>query len=401
MSRLLARLEEERVLVSDGGTGALLTAAVPRLRCPEEANLRAPEAVIAVHQGFIRAGARLIETNTFGANRRKLSAQFLDDRLEEILERGVKLAREAREVAGVPALVGGSIGPLGDLEGSTGAEDAYAVFHEQATLLEGRGVDLFLVETFYDLDELETAIRAVQDVSALPIVAQLTFDEDAQTLAGVSARDALERLRSLEVAAAGANCGLGPQAALAALSEISEQANGFPLTAQPNVGLPARSGGRIVYPNATPDYFAEFAAQARSLGARLIGGCCGTTPTQIEAIASALAEERVPSAPFVVGERELRIPVAAADAQETHLARKLRAGEWVVAVQLDPPHSADSTGMLEIARALGTSGHVDVVDVNDNATARAGMSALMVSAAIERVVGVETVPHLTTRDLTV
>ena len=137
--------------------------------------------------GFIRAGAELIETNTFGANRRKLSAQFLDDQLEQIVERGVKLAREAREVSGAPVLIGGSIGPLGDLEHTTGAEDAFAVFHEQARLLEGRGVDLFLVETFYDLDELETAIKAVQDVSSLPIVAQLTFDEDAQTLAGVHA----------------------------------------------------------------------------------------------------------------------------------------------------------------------------------------------------------------------
>ena len=171
MSRLLARLEEERVLVSDGGTGALLTAAVPRLRCPEEANVRAPEAVIAVHQGFIRAGARLIETNTFGANRRKLSAQFLDDRLEEIVERGVKLAREAREVAGAPVLVGGAIGPLGDLEGTSSAENAYEVFLEQARLLEGRGVDLYLVETFFDLEELETAIAAVKEVSTLPIVA--------------------------------------------------------------------------------------------------------------------------------------------------------------------------------------------------------------------------------------
>ena len=212
MSRFQERLAGDRILVGDGGTGALLSAAVPRLRCPEEANLKAPEAVISVHAGFIRAGAGLIEANTFGANRRKLSAQFLDDRLEEIVERGVKLAREAREITGEPVFVGGSIGPLGDLEGSTGAEDAYEVFHEQAELLAGRGVDLFLVEPFYDLEELDTAIRAVQDVSSLPIVAQLTFDEDAQTLAGVSAHDALERLRSLGVAAAGANCGLGTQA---------------------------------------------------------------------------------------------------------------------------------------------------------------------------------------------
>ena len=336
MSRLDDRLAGDRILVGDGGTGALLSAAVPRLRCPEEANLKAPEAVISVHAGFIRAGAALIEANTFGANRRKLSAQFLDDRLEEIVERGVKLAREAREITGESVLVGGSIGPLGDLEGSTGAEDAYAVFHEQARLLEGRGVDVFLVETFYDLDELETAVRAVQDVSSLPIVAQLTFDEDAQTLAGVSAREALERLRSLDVAAAGANCGVGPQAALAALSDISEQANGFPLTAQPNVGLPARSGGRIVYPNATPDYFAEFAAQARSLGARIIGGCCGTTPAQIAAIRAAVEEEREPRVPLFVVDRDVVARPAPAPGK-TLLAERLAAGEWVVSVELDPP----------------------------------------------------------------
>ena len=171
-----------------------------------------------MHASFIRAGAELIEANTFGANRRKLSALYLDDRLEEIVERGVKLAREAREVSGKPVLVAGSIGPLGDLEGTRGGEDGYAVFHEQARLLEGRGVDLFMVETFFELEELEAAIGAVREVSALPIVAQLTFDEDAETLAGVEAGEALERMRSAGVAAVGANCGLGPQAALAALA---------------------------------------------------------------------------------------------------------------------------------------------------------------------------------------
>src|ERR671915_1627410 len=278
MSRALERLAEERVIVADGGTGALLTAAVPRLRAPEEANVKAPEAVVGVHLGFIRAGADLIETNTFGANRRKLSALLLDDRLEEIVEAGAKLAREARDVSGRPVLIAGAIGPLGDLEGSSGAENAYDVFAEQARLLDGRGVDLFMVETFFDLGELETAIQAVRDVSSLPTVAQLTFDEDAETLAGVAARDAFERLQALDVVAIGANCGVGPVAALAALSEMSGRGDGIALTAQPNVGLPSRSGGRIVYPHATPDYFGEFAAQARDFGARIIGGCCGTTP---------------------------------------------------------------------------------------------------------------------------
>src|SRR5688572_14881391 len=400
MSRFEDRLAGDRILVGDGGTGALLSAAVPRLRCPEEANLKAPEAVISVHAGFIRAGAELIEANTFGANRRKLSAQFLDDRLEEIVERGVKLAREAREITGEPVLVGGSIGPLGDLEGSTGAEDAYAVFHEQARLLEGRGVDVFLVETFYDLDELETAIRAVQDVSSLPIVAQLTFDEDAQTLAGVSAHEALERLRPLDVAAAGANCGLGPQAALAALSDISEQANGFPLTAQPNVGLPARSGGRIVYPNATPDYFAEFAAQARRLGARVIGGCCGTTPAQIAAIRAAVEEDREPRVALFVVDRDV-VSRPTAVPGRTLLEERLEGGEWVVSVELDPPKGTNMEAMLGVAARLKASGAVHAADINDNPMARARLSALIAAVAIERLVGLETIPHVTPRDSSV
>jgi methionine synthase / methylenetetrahydrofolate reductase(NADPH) len=401
VSRLLERLEEGRVLVGDGGTGALLTTAVSRLRCPEEANLRAPEAVINVHQGFIRAGAELIETNTFGANRRKLAAQYLDDRLEEIVERGVKLAREAREIAGAPVLIGGAVGPLGELEGEHGSGgNAYDIFHEQARLLEGRGVDLFLVETFFDLEELETAIAAVQDVSALPIVAQLTFDEDAQTLAGVSATEAVERLGGLGVAAIGANCGLGPQAALAALSEMSAHGNGVALSAQPNVGLPSRSGGRLIYPHATPDYFGEFAAQATSLGARIVGGCCGTTPAQIAAIHAAVEERRAPRAPLFVAEREIGVPGRAAEGK-TRLQELLDAGDWVVSVELDPPKGTNMERMLDVSAQLAESGVVHEVDINDNPMARARLSALMAAVTIERVVGIETIPHVTPRDASI
>jgi methionine synthase / methylenetetrahydrofolate reductase(NADPH) len=400
MSRALERLAEERVIVADGGTGALLTAAVPRLRAPEEANLKAPEAVVSVHLGFIRAGAELIETNTFGANRRKLSVLLLDDQLDEIVQSGVKLAREAREVSGRPVLIAGAIGPLGDLEGSSGAENAYEVFAEQARLLEGRGVDLFMVETFFDLGELETAITAVRDVSPLPIVAQLTFDEDAETLAGVSARDAFGRLQELDVVAIGANCGVGPVAALAALSEMSGRGDGVALTAQPNVGLPSRSGGRLIYPNATPDYFAEFAAQARDFGARIIGGCCGTTPAQIAAIRASLEEGREPGLPMFVVEREIVAPVRHVTGP-TLLQRMLEAGEWVVSVELDPPKGTNMEAMLGVAARLKDSGEVHVTDLNDNPMARARLSALMASVAIERTVGLETIPHVTPRDASI
>ena len=402
MSRALERISNGPVVVADGGTGALLSTRVARLRCPEEANLKAPETVVGVHLAFIRAGAELIETNTFGANRRKLSANLLDDRLAEIIENGVKLAREAREVAGTPILIAGSIGPLGDLEGTSGAEDSFDVFTEQARLLEGRGVDLFMVETFFDLGELVTAIEAVQGVSSLPIVAQLTFDEDAQTLAGVSAGQAVERLTGLGVTAIGANCGLGPQAALAALSEMSNLVgkNGLMLTAQPNVGLPSRSDGRIVYPNATPDYFAEFAAQASALGARIVGGCCGTMPAQIAAIRQAVEEERLPRVFFEALERDVIVPVVRR-AEQTLLCRMLAAREWVVSVELDPPKGTNMENMLRVSTVLRDSGAVHVVDINDNPMARARLSALVAAAAIERVVGLETIPHVTPRDASI
>jgi methionine synthase / methylenetetrahydrofolate reductase(NADPH) len=400
VSRALERLSHERLIVADGGTGALLTGAVARLRAPEEANLKAPEAVVGVHLGFIRAGADLIETNTFGANRRKLSALLLDDRLEEIVQTGVKLAREARDVSGRDVLVAGAIGPLGDLEGSSGAENAYDVFAEQARLLDGRGIDLFMVETFFELGELETAIKAVRDVSSLPIVAQLTFDEDAQTLAGVAARDAFERLKALDVAAIGANCGVGPVAALAALSEMGGRGDGVALTAQPNVGLPSRSGGRIVYPHATPDYFGEFAAQARDFGARIIGGCCGTTPAQIAAIHAALEQKRQPRLPMFVLEREIAAPIRHVSGP-TLLQRRLDAGEWVVSVELDPPKGTNMEAMLEVAARLKESGEVHVTDLNDNPMARARLSALIASVAIERTVGLETIPHVTPRDASI
>ena len=400
MSRAQERLDEGRVIVADGGTGALVTASVPRLRCPEEANLKAPEAVVGVHLGFIRAGAELIEANTFGANRRKLSAQLLDDRLEEIVDAGVRLAREARDVSGQPVLVAGSIGPLGDLAGSHGAEDAAEVFREQAKLLEGRGVDLYMVETFFELDELVTALEAVRSVSSLPIVAQLTFDEDAETLAGVRAGAAVKRLRDLRVAAVGANCGLGPQAALAALTDMAAEEEGIPLTAQPNVGLPSRRGGALVYPNATADYFAEFAAQARNLGARIIGGCCGTTPAQIAAIATAVAEKREPRVHFAAVERD--VPVAASrPSEKTQLQRKLEAGEWVVSVELDPPKGTNTEALLTAAERLKSSGRVDATDLNDNPMARARLSALMAAVAIEEKVGLETIPHVTPRDASI
>jgi methionine synthase / methylenetetrahydrofolate reductase (NADH) len=393
MSRFLERLASGPPLVGDGGMGALVSSAVARLRCPEEANVRAPESVLSLHLGFIRAGADIVETNTFGANRRKLAEHYLEDEVATINEAAVKLARDAREVSGADVYIAGSIGPLGGP-----VKDRGAVFAEQAQLLEGRGVDLFMIETFYELAELLTAIEAVRGVSSLPIVALMTFDEDAHTLSGVSAQAAASTLGELDLAAIGANHGLGLQAALRAIERMGD--SGKPLAALPNVGLASLAGERVIFPHATPEYFAEFAAHARELGARIIGGCCGTTPVEIAAIRAAVDEDRSPLTRLVVREREIVISAAEPE-RETLLRRKLREGEFVVSVEIDPPRGGNAHAMLELARSLKASGHVDVVDVNDNPRARARMSGLIASATIERVVGLETIPHLTPRDASI
>jgi methionine synthase I (cobalamin-dependent)/5,10-methylenetetrahydrofolate reductase len=384
MSRFLERLAAGAPIVADGGMGALLASAVDRLRCPEEANLKAPEAVLDVHLGYIRAGAELIETNTFGASRAKLAEHFLEDEFERINEAAVKLAREAREVSGKEVFIAGSIGPGGD-------------YAEQARVLEGRGVELFFVETFSDLDDLERAIVALRSVSSLPIVALMSFDSAGDTLAGVSAEQTAARLRTFDIAAFGANHGAGPTAALRALSEMQV---GAPLAALPNVGLASMSGKRIVFPHATPEYFGEFAAQARALGARIIGGCCGTTPAQISAIRTAINENAAPSSPLLVRERERATPAVEGDVP-TKLQQMLEDGTFVVSVQVDPPLGANPEALIATARAVRDSGKAQFVDVNDNPRARARMSGIMASVAIERFTGIETIPHLTPRDMTI
>ena len=386
MSRFLERLASGPPIVADGGMGALIASAVPRLRCPEEANLRAADSVVDVHLGYIRAGAELIETNTFGANRTKLAQAFLEEEFERIVGEGVRIAREAREISGREIFIAGSIGP-----------DSGRGYADQATVLEGRGVDLFMVETFFDLDDLDAAIAAVRSVSSLPIVALMSFDTDGETIAGISAAAAGERLRTLGVAAFGANHGAGPTAALNALRQMGR--DGCVLAALPNVGLASMSGQRVVFPHATPAYFGEFAAQARALGAGIIGGCCGTTPAQIAAIRAAVDENLSPAGSFLLRERA-HVTQPAPSGEPTQLARLLDEGTFVVSVQLDPPLGANPEGLVSTARAVRDANKAQFVDVNDNPRARARMSGIMASVAIERFTGVETIPHLTPRDMT-
>jgi homocysteine S-methyltransferase len=398
MARTLQRLGVEP-LVSDGGMGSLLQTAVVRARSPEEANLIAPEQVVALHVAFIRAGSDLILTNTYGANPAKLAPHKLDDRFEAINRAGVKLAREAREVAGRDVLIGGSIGPLGAAPGRMSAEEMAAAFSAQASALEGRGVDLFVLETFTSLDELLIAARAARAVAALPLIAQVTVGDDAETVAGLAAADVPAALAGLDPVAVGVNCSLGPQTVLAGL-ESMRAATDLPLTAQANAGMPNVSTGRLVYPNASPEYFGEYAAHALQLGAALIGGCCGTTPEHVAAIRRAVSERRPPAVALQLVERELPIRAQSEEA-ETLLEGKLRRGEFVVSVELDPPKGGNIERLVASARSLAAAGGVDVFDVNDNPLARARMNALIASALIEQQVGTETIPHVTPRDASV
>jgi homocysteine S-methyltransferase len=396
-SDFLGRLRDGPPIVADGGMGALIAGAVSSLRCPEEANIRAPESVVAVHASYIHAGAELIETNTFGANRRKLAQRFLEEEFEAVNSAGVRLAREARDVAGQSVFIAGAIGPLGELEVFDPGEHG-SLYADQARVLEGRGVDLLCLETFFDLDELVAAVEAVREVSGLPIVAMLTFDDDAELSGGVTAQQAAERLAELDVAAIGTNHGAGPHAALTAIARMGGAQ--LPLATMPNIGLASIAGGRVVYPHSTPEYFGEFAAQAAGLGARIIGGCCGTTPAQTEAIREALQSGRQPLTVLEPLETELRL-VRRRDEGETELARALREGEWVVSVELDPPKGGRLDSLIEVSRKLQSSGAVGFVDVNDNPMARARMNALIASIRIQREAGIETIPHVTPRDTTV
>ena len=398
MARMLQRLGRDP-LVSDGGMGSLLQSAVVRARCAEEANLIAPEQVVALHVAFIRAGADIILTNTYGANPAKLAPHKLDDRFEAVNQAGVKLAREAREVSGRDVLVAGSIGPLGGAPGELAPGAMAAAFAAQAAALEGRGVDLFVLETFTSLDELLAAAGAVRSVASLPLIVQVTVGDDAETVAGLAAADVPAAVAGFDPVAVGVNCSLGPQTVLHGIERMRAE-TGLPMVAQANAGLPNVSTGRLVYPNASPEYFGEYAAHALALGAVVIGGCCGTTPDHIAAIRRAVSERRPPAVALQLVERELPTR-AESEAVETLLATKLRKGEFVVSVELDPPKGGNVERLIASARTLAGSGGVDVFDVNDNPLARARMNALIASALIEQQVGIETIPHVTPRDASV
>jgi methionine synthase I (cobalamin-dependent)/5,10-methylenetetrahydrofolate reductase len=390
----------ETILVADGAMGSMLYELLGPQRCLDELNLTQAEAIFRIHQAYLEAGAQILETNTFGANRHKLGQLGLGDRVASINHRGVKIAREAREAAKHEVLIAGSIGPLGVQQHvrQLPPEQVLGMFREQATALEERGVDLFVLETFSDLDELLAAIDAIRSFSRLPIVAEMTYSEEGTTFDGTRPEDALAKLQEKDVQTVGANCTVGPQYLLPVIQHLAGATN-LPLSAMPNAGFPKRVGDRIIYPKSSPEYFALFAREAAAMGVRILGGCCGTTPEHVRAMVKAAKDFR-PSKSRATAEEIAAEPPALCNATrepESALWRKIQEGKFVVSVEIDPPKGVSIDRILEQVDKVMASGQVDSIDINSGSLARVGMDALVLAGALEAH-GYETIPHLTTRD---
>jgi methionine synthase I (cobalamin-dependent)/5,10-methylenetetrahydrofolate reductase len=392
---------DTRVLVCDGAMGTMLYARGIFLnRSFDELNLTQPDLVAEVHQAYVRAGADVIETNTFGANRVKLGAFGLSERVHEINAQGAKIARHA---ARDQVYVAGAIGPLGirvEPWGKTGVDEAEEIFREQAAALVDGGVDLFILETFRDVNEIGAAIRAVRSVCDLPIVAQITTAEDCNSLDGVAPESFVPDLEARGADVVGVNCSVGPAAMLETLERMARVAH-VKLAAQPNAGRPREIEGRNLY-LCSPDYMASYARRFINAGVRLVGGCCGTTPDHIRAIKTAVrslapgaAKTAGRSAPAAAAAAPLVPPVSRE--QKSRMANTLARGGFVVSVELIPPRGVQSDTLVAQAQKLRIRG-VDLVNIPDNPRASARMSALSAAVHIQQQTGVETILHYACRD---
>lgn len=392
---------KDSILIADGAMGSMLHDSVGPVRCIDELNMLEPEAVFRVHQAYIEAGAQIIETNTFGANRFKLAPLGLGEEVQRLNGRGVKIAREARESAAREILIAGSMGPLGIGVQARHPEpdQILAVFREQALALEERGVDLFVLETFSYIEELLLAIDAIRSFSSLPIIAQVTYSEDCTIFGDLTPVMVAAAVKGKNIQAIGANCTLGPQSLLPILQELVGSSNGSNVSGMPNAGFPKREGDRIVYPKSSPAYFAEFAREAAAIGVRILGGCCGTTPAHIRAMAEAVKSLRPAQAQTkaAVVTSVQPAPAISEREPESKLWKKLQKKQFVVCVEIDPPKGIALDRIFEQVDKVMASQKVDAIDINSGAMARVGMDALIVAGALEAR-GVETVPHLTTRD---
>jgi methionine synthase / methylenetetrahydrofolate reductase (NADH) len=388
---------DSRVLVCDGAMGTLLYAqGVFINRCFDALNLTDPSRVSAVHDEYVRAGADVIETNTFGANRIKLRSFGLADQIREINRVGAQLARKA---AGRDVYVAGAIGPLGlriEPWGKTAADEAEAYFREQAEALVEGGVDLLMLETFRDLNEIVAAIAAVKGSCALPIVAQMTIEDEGNSLDGTPPEQFVPALQAAGADVIGINCSIGPAHMLEALERMAGLTPAR-LSAQPNAGRPRDIEGRTLYLT-SPEYMASYARRFASARVRLVGGCCGTTPEHITQIKAALTGGSTARSPVTVATPAQAAPVLTTipRAEKSYLANALARRRWVTVVELVPPRGHSSEEAIEQARAARVKG-VDAVLIPDGQTGPR-LSALSLAVLIQQRTGIETVLQCSARD---
>ncbi|KPJ96377.1 MAG: homocysteine methyltransferase [Gemmatimonas sp. SG8_17] len=400
MNKLLSRLiADGQVHVMDGAMGTMLYSRGVFVNvCYDELNVKDPRLVQSVHEEYVRAGAEIIETNTFGANPVKLSAFSLDTRTEEINRAAALVATAAAKGR---ASVVGAIGPLGiriEPWGPTARDEAVEFFQRQVSGLVEGGVDGFILETFADPEELHAALRAVRDISDLPVIAQMSFGEDGTTAYGTSVETAAQALTEWEADVIGLNCSVGPAAMLDAIERMVQVTN-RPISALPNAGLPRDVGNRQIY-LAAPEYMARYARRMIEAGAKFVGGCCGTTPAHIEKITEFVAGAQ----PRVTSRYASRQDVAAPKGAEppplaarSHWGQKIARGDFVRSVEILPPRGWQPKGMLDKCRILQEAG-LDAVNILDSPRSRSRMGALPSGIIIKSELEIEPVVHYTCRD---
>jgi methionine synthase I (cobalamin-dependent)/5,10-methylenetetrahydrofolate reductase len=389
---------KDTVLLFDGAIGTMFYShGIFINRCYDELNLSRPDLVKEIHSGYVEAGADCIETNTFGANQVRLTPFGYRDKLHAINYEGARLARE---IAGENVLVAGSIGPLGvkiEPWGSMPKTAAKDAFKEQARALKDGGVDLFILETFTSLTEIEQAIAAVQEICDLPIIASMSVREDGNLIFGTRPEGFTRSLEEWGVDAIGLNCSVGPHFMLETLEAVVKLTN-KPISAMPNAGFPRMIEGRSIYLTSA-EYMAEYARRFIRLGVKIIGGCCGTNETHIKLMRKAINSIIPHKRPAIVTvskkmvEKVEPIPIA----QRSNLGKKLAAGEFVTSVEITPPRGCDPKRVLESAKKLKEKG-VDAVNIPDGPRALTRMSAQHLSILVKQQVGIEPVLHYTCRD---
>ncbi len=400
--KFLLHLEEaDHPIVTDGAMGTLLHERGIKIdACFDVLNITQPAVVAEIHRDYIQAGAALIKTNTFGANRTKLMKYGLEDRVAEINAAGVNLVQRVMMAAFKDVLIAGDVGPLGVPMAPFGRiqpEEAFEVYCEQISALVEAGIDLILIETMVDLYAVRAAVEAARHVApTLPVAASMTFTRDRRTLLGNTPHEVALEMADFGVDVIGVNCSGGPAQLLRILRQMKQAVPEAYFSVMPNAGFPEKVGGRIMYP-AGPDYFRDYALSFWRAGADMIGGCCGTTPDHITMIAEAITQTPKDALVSVISDLNGVTEVEQAPAEErSQLAHKLEAGKFVIAVEMDPPRGLSTHKLLAGASLLADAG-ADVIDVADSPMARMRMSPWAVCHLIQSQFSIETTLHFPTR----